>query len=646
MKTRRMHRNIAGGTTLIASLFAIVLILAGLFLWGPLVKEAGLVPALAGPEAERQQLSKGQVSTLEGFLGVEHGGPARQGAIDSGSRPVDTSPVASASPGDDALVVAVSSESGLPLPGAAVETWRSAYGTAEAVVLTDERGECRVHVVEGWELSVSAESHVEERRPLTRIPRTGRIDIVLRRGQTLLQARVIDDLEQPVSEARVSLTFGDETWQSVSDENGYVSLACRELPEEKNITVTTQVEHPDYCWLLSGLPVPFSVDPDRQRTFQVHRWAQVTYDVRDPEGRPLADAFVRVAYSAQLELGEERFRVPGAPHLRVIDKDATGRAVETLEHVPPLVPTALVVEHDRFEPLEVELGTLEPAEERRLTCTFQSGTERLLFKLRVRGPDDAIVAKGTAYWESGETQGGHRLDEQGEGEFTPPDGPWTLRIVAPGYASHRHEFGTRAPGELDVVLEPSDAAIRVRVLHEDGTPAERVWIRALEEVPAGVSWQVEKGGSTGSDGWVTLRGLDDKVDYRVMQGHGSPGMFWPDEQNPWVVSPAVYRRAEVGDELELRLVSPGAIGGRVNARRVTGKNLSISLIHPDYLGERPDFTTSCSLSADGDFLFTGLPPGHYRIWGRTFGAHDWNSPLETIDLLPGEERRGLEVRAR
>jgi hypothetical protein len=542
------------------------------------------------------------------------------------------------------LVVVVASGEGFTVAGATVETWRTGWGASIEAVVTDARGEVLVHVAEGWKLVVRADGYVEAHRPLTSVPSSGRLEVVMSRGEVFLRARVVDERGEPVAGARVEVAGDGLQGAATSDEQGLVEIPCDALPDSPSVSAYVEVRHPDYCWLLSGLPIDLPIVPDQLRTIAVHRWASINFDVLDPDGQPLAGGHGQVIYSADLGLEDAaRTQLPGAASVTVVRTDAPTPGAAILERVPPMLPIALVIRHPRFEPLEIELGRLAPAERRSVSCAFRAGMEARLFGLRVVDPAGAAVRRATAYWGWGEEHRGLRCDEDGSAEFVPPDEPWTLRVVAPGHASLRREFSNDVPEELEVVLQPSDRAVRVRVFDADGAPVSRVSLRIVEERPPNTGPGIETQARTDEVGLAVLSGIDEEVEYQVRLGLGNPGMYWWNDERPLVPSPAVFRRVRIDDMLEMTLVAPATIGGRIEARRPSDKSLRLTLIDPDHPAQRVAFTVGCTVGPDGEFLFTGLPPGRYAIWSEDFGSRDWERPLATVDLGAAEERRDLVI---
>ena len=91
----------------------------------------------------------------------------------------------------------------------------------------------------------------------------------------------------------------------------------------------------------------------------------------------------------------------------------------------------------------------------------------------------------------------------------------------------------------------------------------------------------------------------------------------------------------------MRLVPPASIGGRVLIQGAAGEGACLTLV--DEAKEVMHFTLGAHLLENGEFLFTGLPPGRYHFWMSCMEGARFDRPLAAWDLNVGEDLRNVIV---
>lgn len=189
------------------------------------------------------------------------------------------------------------------------------------------------------------------------------------------------------------------------------------------------------------------------------------------------------------------------------------------------------------------------------------------------------------------------------------------------------------------MLEASDAEILVKMKDQKGAPLPDISLRINEL--GNKNFDVAEWSN--DEGLVKFAGLDLSSRYQIYVGHGRPGNYFGNTDRNEVPSPAILHDVRPGArDLVIRLVPPASIGGRVRVAGTAHEQVCLSLV--DATTVEQFFTVGGKLGPEGEFLFTGLPPGRYHLWMETMewsGKHD--RPIAVWDLGAGEKMREVEV---
>ncbi len=522
---------------------------------------------------------------------------------------------------------------------ATVEVWNLGDGRPRHVARTGPEGRVLLAVRAGDRLEVTADEFAPRSLSLGDPPWDRPIRIVLRRGAKVLQARVVDELGLAVHGARLRMKVGSLDLRARSDGDGLVVLRS-EYPLEGVQPTLIEVQHPEVCWPLEGVPVSVDFDSESPRTLRMFRWARLRIEVYGPNGERLESVRARLTRRSDGdESPSDSPPVGVATHLQLGPEPGGRPGIEL--RAPPWLDLSLWVEHPSFLRRRVPLEPLAPGEERDVVYRFAEadvrGTARVLLV-----DEQGAALSGAVTVHTSTSSRVHRVPVGATVTFPLPEADWRLVASSPGHASAELEFAASAipPTPLEISLARSESGFEVRVIDALGSPVEGVFVQAFREARSG-SGAVAPVASRNTDARGTARFAGLLPDtYRVVVGLGSPGGYFLDGSSQAVPHPARVRGLSAGDRAEIRLVPPSSAGGR--ALDLAGRSLQWSWMDPDEAVPTPLFTVSTTPGPDGRFLLTGLPPGRYAVWAA---GGSFRSPLLEVDLGLAEELRGIEARA-
>ena len=589
---------------------------------------------------------------------------------------------------ENGLFLIVLGADGDPLAGAVIDRYRPPRGFALTHLITDDSGRAPLSDPRpGDRLEVRARGYLKFRVALGPRPWAEPYLLHLEDGAFRLVGCVGDDLGHPVAGAKVTLrgTRRETPTSVVSDRTGdggdFLLALPRAVAEEGRARFA--IEHPDYCFLGHDLAVvfdsedlipeghdstPFSTGtpfpdaakegipghsaPDdearedetpRGLAFKVHRWARILVEITDPQGEILPDA---------------RIRVLGPPGTTGRDRmpPGTGPVRDPCEiegHlllVPPWLPLWMRVEHPNYRSIEREVGSLSPAETRRMFLRLEKPVTPPVIRFQVLNTEgvpipEADVTRIRELVDPEEIDLKRiPVDERGGFEVRPEPEGLHLRVEAPEYAPRNLFFSPPWP-EADptiITLAPSRIGISVRVLCREEIRASGVVIELADEDPRG---GLGKAACIDETGWAHFTGLDPDVSYRVTLGAGQPGVFLP-EGYDWVPSPAAFHGVRAGSVvLTFKLAPPASLTGRLGeGRRATMADdvVFLTLSGGPAAPEAVCFTVSALVGKDGSFHFGGLPPGSYRMWTEDGSDDGFARAFHVLTLTAGQAGRFVE----
>lgn len=558
----------------------------------------------------------------------------------------------------------VQGEYGEPVSGAIVRLFRRSIGNAIQEVTSLVTGAAVIQSARpGDEIEAVAKDYLLTRISLQDRPWPNPYLITLHKAKAQWRGDIVDDLEQRVEGAKVIMLFQGGRAAATTAKDGSFYLGFREPPQIP-LEARFQVFHPDYCFLGQDVLIaiehwdkdqplekyaqaPVLIMPQYNRmALMVHRWAKLRVEALDPEGRPLSD--LRACLAGPPGVPNRRSMPCGsdAPlRLHSREKEKAEEACQgeglLIEKVPPLLPLWLIVEHPLYESVEKELGAFEPAQERAVMVQFIESRRIKNVCFQVVDPKGNPLAGARVGIAYERVQDWLCTDEEGNFSLAPKAGEFEVSVSIPGFALYRrtyssHDFG---PEKTTIMLEPSNAEIVVMMQDQQGVPLPDITLRITELG----NKKFDIVARTNGEGLVKFSGLDLDSRYQICVGRGSPGnYFWNRDRNE-VPSPAILHDMRPGDrDLVIRLVPPASIGGRVRIAGTAHKQVSLSLV--DATTVERFFTVGGDLGPEGEFLFTGLPPGRYHLWMETVewsGKHD--HPIAVWDLAAGEKMREVEV---
>jgi len=233
------------------------------------------------------------------------------------------------------------------------------------------------------------------------------------------------------------------------------------------------------------------------------------------------------------------------------------------------------------------------------------------------------------------------VDDRGIFQFSPSQGNNDIIVSASGFACFTRTYLSSeiSTEGLIIRLDRSDAVIRIKVIDQDGKPQSGISMRIRGEESKGLA----KSARTDDQGIVEFSGVNITSCYQVVFGSGKPGEFHWREDRKEVPSPAGFRRVRPSREiLVFRLVPPASVGGIINIDRAYGKLLCLNLMNDVFSEPLRGFGISTTIGQNGEFLFSGLPPGRYHLWTSAVKGRDsYKTPLAVWHLGEGEKRRGL-----
>jgi hypothetical protein len=575
--------------------------------------------------------------------------PAREGGtnVKETAPPVSEPPstgderVPEAEPALAALVVS----NGVPVGGARLSVFRRPLASPVSSHETDASGRCAVADPRaGDEWAVDADGLPEARLVLGDPPWVEPVVVELAPGTTLLTGKVLDELGAPVAGTELTMSVQEADFRARTDAEGGFRLAGpagSSRPQEASFSILAS----GYCDLFEGVVLPI---PERDPVvLRVAHWAWLTVRAVDSAEREVA---VELRLSVSPDADEQEWFPGGGLRVMMLGS-STGSGGPRRIAVPPVVPLWLRASHPDLGQLDTPLDALSPGEEREVTVRF-AGTAAvgpLRFRLVDGGGQPVRAAYVAVRWTAG-TEGRTsylQSDEEGIVPVERPAHDWELAVLAAGFEEVRRSFeaGYWHDGVVDVVLVQSDVGIRVLVQDADGRPSEGVRLHVMEEGEA----RLDRSGRTDARGRAEFLGLDATATYRVNVGFGQPGDYSADADDAgWAPSPAAYRGVRpIGGELVFRLVRSASVGGALRGPGAEGGRVHLSCLESPDAALPPLFSVGSALGRDGAFLFTGLPPGHYRLWAQgTEPESSPEHPLATLDVHEGEEVRDLLVTPR
>ena len=346
----------------------------------------------------------------------------------------------------------------------------------------------------------------------------------------------------------------------------------------------------------------------------------LTGRVVGPEGRPVAGAWVEAARSQEAETdGDGRFRFAGLP---------PGATISLLARAPGLRGT--LTADAGPGPVEIRLAAAATLEGR---VTDAGGH-----------PASGVpVLLGPRQSDPGEESTAADLVAAGSARtFTDDDGRYRLDSLEPvrSLAAALRPGGRRLAGavvdlhagenRLDLI-QPPEIAVTGRVLDEKSAPvaAARVFLEGAEP---GDRWLV----IAAADGAFRLAGIPDG-DYRLSVF--AKGFAQPEPQDVRVAGSPVQG-------IELRLGRGVTITGKLTGIEPAELNgLVILAEEAERPGLRKDVRRPRSrrlglAAPDGRYRIPDLPPGHWKITGRTAAGRQ---ALASVDIAPGSGETALDL---
>ncbi len=501
----------------------------------------------------------------------------------------------------------VSSDLGQVVAEAQLRLLRVGHGAPVGQVRTNRDGEAFLDARPGDEVLAEAGGHLPLRVTLGSRPWSEPYVLVLESATRYLRGRVLDESGGPVAGARLRLSRVGWQGEAASDAHGLVHVAIPKLLELPFVAELSLV-HADGFFQGQGSTIEVSADDlERELELRLERWARARVRVLDAGGAPIQGATLQLAGPPS---AADRVALPAG----ILGMHQTGVEGEVELRLPPGIEWWALLFHPDFEPGELVLGETSPGErierEGILARRAQDSTRRFQVVDSVGTPVPS--ARVSLHFEDGSTL--LRLDSLARFSVSPRPPGWKLVVKAEGFG-----FLERAEEQLGPVsaaverleLQAGEPELLVEVAHREGGHASGLLVSAREG-----SEGLASSTSTDEQGLARFYGLNPDRAHRITLGLGRPGQFSPDRAAEWVPDPAAFTGVHPrGARLRITLVPASSIAGVLGVRVPAGKFANLSCIaNPGTADEELLFTVSTALDPTGGFYFSGLPPGHYRLW--------------------------------